>query len=255
MLPATLVRTGLRDLVRRPLHTGLMVLGVALGVAVVVAIDLANGAARRAFARSTEAIVGRATHQILGGPGGLEQDVLRRVRLEAGVRASAPIVEGVAVALDLGREPLRVLGVDPLSEGAFRDHVGGGRIGDAAFAPFFTDPKAVLLSATFARRHGLDLGSTLRIRAGDRVEELRVLGVVEAQDGASASALDGLMLLDVGAAQRLLRLEDRLSRIDLILASAEEREAVTQPPASRRPPRSRERAERQPWASSRPPSS
>ena len=30
----TLLLTGLRDLLRRPLHTGLMVLGVALGVAV-----------------------------------------------------------------------------------------------------------------------------------------------------------------------------------------------------------------------------
>ncbi len=55
LIPSTLLRTGMRDLVRRPLHTGLMVLGVALGVAVVVAIDLANGAARRGFVRSTEA--------------------------------------------------------------------------------------------------------------------------------------------------------------------------------------------------------
>ena len=46
----TLLLTGLRDLVRRPLHTGLMVLGVALGVAVVIAIDLANTSARRGFA-------------------------------------------------------------------------------------------------------------------------------------------------------------------------------------------------------------
>ena len=240
MLPATLLRTGLRDLVRRPLHTGLMVLGVALGVAVVVAIDLANGAARRGFARSTEAIVGRATHQVLGGPGGLEQEVFRRLRVETGIRASAPIVEGVAVALDLGREPLRVLGVDPLSEGPFRGHLGSGTVADAAFAPFFTDPRAVLLSATFARRHGLGLGSPLRVRAGDRVEELRVLGLIEAQDAASVSALDGLLLLDVGAAQRLLRLPDRLSRIDLILASAEEREAVASllPPDARLAPAS-----------------
>ena len=42
----SLLLTGLRDLIRRPLHTGLMILGVALGVAVVVSIDLANSAAR-----------------------------------------------------------------------------------------------------------------------------------------------------------------------------------------------------------------
>ena len=35
------------------------------------------------------------------------------------VGASAPIVEGVVTALDLDRQPLEVLGVDPLSEGRF----------------------------------------------------------------------------------------------------------------------------------------
>jgi putative ABC transport system permease protein len=82
-LTRTLLLTGLRDLVRRPLHTGLMIAGVALGVAVVVAIDLANTSARRGFVRSTQAVTGRATHQVLGGPGGLPQDVFRRVRVEA----------------------------------------------------------------------------------------------------------------------------------------------------------------------------
>src|SRR6266571_1970984 len=98
MLTRSLLRTGLRDLRRRPLHTGLMILGVALGVAVVVAIDLANGSARRAFALSTEAVVGRATHQVLGGPSGLPEELFRRLRLE-GLRRSAPVFEGVAVAL------------------------------------------------------------------------------------------------------------------------------------------------------------
>ena len=84
----TLLLTGLRDLVRRPLHTGLMVLGVALGVAVVIAIDLANTSAKAGFRRSTETVTGRATHQVLGGPSGLPEDVFRRIRVEAGIRAS-----------------------------------------------------------------------------------------------------------------------------------------------------------------------
>ena len=151
MLPPTLLRTGLRDLLRRPLHSGLMILGVALGVAVVVAIDLANGAAQRGFARSTEAVVGRATHQVVGGPSGLAEDLYRRLRVEGGVRPSAPVVEGVVVALDLDRQPLRVLGVDPLAEAPFRGHLQGGSIAEAAFGPFFTDPKAALVGASLAR--------------------------------------------------------------------------------------------------------
>src|SRR5262249_61404234 len=96
---------GLRGLRRRPLHTGLMVLGVALGVAVVIAVDLANTSAARGFTRSTEAVVGRATHVVRGGPGGLPQDVFRRIRLGRGFRASAPIVDGDALARGLHPQP------------------------------------------------------------------------------------------------------------------------------------------------------
>ena len=226
MLPPTLLRTGLRDLVRRPLHTGLMILGVALGVAVVIAIDLANGAAQRGFARSTEAVVGRATHQVLGGPSGLSEDLYRRLRVEGGVRPSAPVVEGVVVALDLDRQPLHVLGVDPLAEAPFRGHLGDGNVAEAAFGPFFTDPKAVLLGASLAERHGLVPGSPLRVQAGDQIVTLRVLGLVDTPDADRRRTLDGLLILDVASAQRLLRMEGRLSRIDLILPGPREAEAV-----------------------------
>ena len=60
---------GWRYLLRHPWQTSLMILGIALGVSVMVAIDLANSAASRAFDLSTDAIAGRATHQIIGGPG------------------------------------------------------------------------------------------------------------------------------------------------------------------------------------------
>ena len=64
----TLLKTSLRHLLRHPWQVGLAMLGVALGVAVVVSIDLANGSAKRAFTLSAETVAGRATHQILGGP-------------------------------------------------------------------------------------------------------------------------------------------------------------------------------------------
>ncbi len=47
-----LARIALRHLRRHPWQLGLAVLGIALGVAVTVSIDLANESARRAFARS-----------------------------------------------------------------------------------------------------------------------------------------------------------------------------------------------------------
>jgi putative ABC transport system permease protein len=221
VIPRGLLRTGVRDLVRRPLHTGLMVLGIALGVAVVVAIDLANSAARRGFARSTEAVAGRATHQVRGGSAGLAQEVYTRLRVELAGRPAAPVVEGVVSALDLGREPLRVLGIDPLAEAPFRGHLGGGGVGDPAFAAFLTDSRAVLVGASFAGRHGLAPGSPLRVQAGDRRETLRVLGLVQTREPESQKSLDGLLLMDVGSAQRLLGMPGHVSHVDLILENGE----------------------------------
>jgi len=211
-----------------------MILGVALGVAVVIAIDLANGAARRGFARSTEAVAGRATHEVLGGPSGLPEELLGRIRAEAGVRASAPVVEGLAVALDLDRQPLRILGLDPLSEAPFRGHLGGGSLTKPAFARFFTDDRAVLVGGGLARRYGLRPGSPLRLQIQDRVETLEVLGVVQAGAGEASAALDGLVLMDVGTAQRRLGTEGRLTRIDLVAGENEAaRVARLLPPGAR----------------------
>ena len=61
-----LARIALRYLRRHPWQLTLAVLGIALGVAVAVSIDLANESARRAFSLATVAVTGRATHQVVG---------------------------------------------------------------------------------------------------------------------------------------------------------------------------------------------
>ncbi|MEZ4555232.1 MAG: hypothetical protein R2854_02045 [Caldilineaceae bacterium] len=53
---------------------------MAIGVAMIVAIDLANGSAERAFNLGAETVAGRATHQIVGGPTGLDEAVYTRLR-------------------------------------------------------------------------------------------------------------------------------------------------------------------------------
>lgn len=217
-----------------------MVAGVALGVALVIAIDLANDAARRGFLRSTQAVVGQATHRVLGGPGGLEQDVFRRVRMEAGLRRSAPVVEGHAIALDLDRQPVRVLGIDPLSEAPFRGHLGrlpGGAQGAPALpdlAPFMADARAAIMGADVARHYGLGLGAALRLRVEGRDVVLRIAGLIDAADSEARRALDGLVLVDVGTAQALFRMPGRLSHVDLVAdAVALERVARVLPASAR----------------------
>jgi putative ABC transport system permease protein len=211
-----LLRFGLRDLLRRPLHTGLMVLGIALGVAVVVAIDLANESARVGMARSTAAVTGRSTHRIVGGARGVPQEVYERLRVEWGIRASAPVVEGYCLGLDRPRGPLRVLGVDPLADGPFRGQVGQRSLAAPGFSRFFTEPTGVLVSADLAQAESLSLGTSFRVLVDDRERSLKVIGQIVPADDAESASLSGLLIMDVGAAQRLFGREGFLSHIDLI---------------------------------------
>jgi putative ABC transport system permease protein len=196
-----------------------MVLGVALGVAVVIAIDLAGASAGRSFEHSTEAVVGRATHQVLGGPRGLPEALYRHLRVDLGLRPSAPVMDVAAIGIDLDRQPLRILGVDPLAEAPFRSHLHAPALGEGGLARLLTEPGAVLIGAGLADRYGLGAGRPLRLQIGDRLLTLGVLGVITPEDEVALHALDGLVLMDVGTAQKLLHQEGRLSRIDLILTA------------------------------------
>ena len=94
-----LARSSRRYLTRRPLRLLLAIGGVALGVSVVVAIDLVNASATRAFRLSTEAIAGRATHQISGGSAGLDEALFARLVSMPGAPPLAPLVEDAVVVL------------------------------------------------------------------------------------------------------------------------------------------------------------
>src|SRR5690606_1883751 len=111
--PRAIFRLAWRHSWRRPLQSLFLIAGVAIGVAMIVAIDLANGSAERAFALGTETVAGRATHVIIGGPTGLDEQVYTDLRRDLGFRMSAPVVEGYLIVEELDRQPMRLLGVDP----------------------------------------------------------------------------------------------------------------------------------------------
>lgn len=216
----SLFKVGLRYWRRRLWQTGLAILGIALGVAVVVAIDLANGSAQRAFMLATEAVSGRATHQIVGGPTGLDEAVYRALRLEQGLRESAPVVEGYVAPLD-GGQALRLLGVDPFAEAPFRSYVttqGTAATGD--LTAFLTEPGAVLMSEGLAAARGLAPGDTLTVRVADQRKPLRLVGLLRPADDVSRRALDNLLLSDISTAQETLDMVGKLSHIDLIIDTA-----------------------------------
>ncbi|HYN88930.1 MAG TPA: ABC transporter permease, partial [Ardenticatenaceae bacterium] len=188
MRPA-LLRLALRHLPKRVFQSLLVLLGIALGVAVVVAVDIANASARRAFQLSTELVVGRATHQISGGPSGVPAEVYRRVRTELGAYPVAPVVEGYVRAEALGGRALRLLGVDAFSEPPFRDYLGGQQALPIEVATaLLVVPGSVLLAEAEAQRYGLETGDLVSLEVGSNRVEVRVVGLLKPRDEVSRRA-------------------------------------------------------------------
>ena len=202
-------------------QVGLALLGVALGVAVVVAIDVANESARRAFVLATQSIVGRATHQIVGGPNGVSEEVYRRLRLTGKVRALAPVVESDVAAPDYPGWIFHVLGVDAFAEAPFRPYLSSaGASPDNDFSAFLTQPATGLIAAATARQLGLAIGDRLRIRVGTRHQFITLVGLL-APNESGASAVENLLITDIATAQEILGLDGQLSRVDVRVPEGE----------------------------------
>ena len=221
MLSRTLLNVGWRYLLRHPWQSVLMIVGITLGVAVMVAIDLANVSASQAFDLSTEAVAGRATHQIVGGPQGLDESVyvaLRRAGLANDGIASAPIISDYVSSPQLGNRPVQLLGIDPFAEAPFRNYVTDGQnVPVAQLTAFLTQPGAVLLSRDVADRYGLEIGAPLELTVGGYQRAAFVAGMVQPTDNLSRRALDGMLLADISTAQELTGRIGKLDRIDLLV--------------------------------------
>lgn len=201
-------RASTRFFARHLWQLALAVLGIALGVAVVVAVDLANASARMAFHLSVQAVAGRATHEIVGGPQGLADSLYRRLNVQAGITAAAPIVSGYGQARG---ETLHIVGVAPFAEAPLARF----RLPrHASAAALITRPDSAWLGRRTAARLGVQRGDRLTLRVQGRRVTLHVTGLIGGRRGAIT---DGLLITDIATAQSLLQRIGRLDRIDLRL--------------------------------------
>ena len=182
----------LRTLLRHPVQFAIMTLGIALGVAVMVGIDLANASAARAFEISTNAISGRATHAIIGSAGDVDEAVYVRLRTDSRWRGSfesAPLVIAYAASPQLGEVPFTVLGIDPFAEAPFRGYLSAGRQpAPETIAALLTVPRTILLSATTAERYGLEPCSASVLRDELSMDASSGSSSIDASSAVSSSA-------------------------------------------------------------------
>jgi|HubBroStandDraft_1064217.scaffolds.fasta_scaffold00244_25 putative ABC transport system permease protein len=218
---STLHTASLRYLLRHPAQLTLALVGLALGVGTIAAVDIATASAQRAFELSIEAVNGAATEQIVGGPAGVDQTLYVRLRTHAlesdGPQPLyAPVLEGYVT---IGERTLELLGIDPFASAELEaDSAPAGALalsaGDTgSLRRWFTVPGAVAMSAAAARELGVPPGGSFELRiAGNTYTATRVVTVAD-----TVAASDTLLLTDIAQAQEWLGARGRLSRIDVRL--------------------------------------
>jgi len=212
-------RAGRRFLLRHPGQLGLALVGIALGVAVVVGVDLANDSARRGFELSAALVTGRATHQLVGVSGTLPDAMYARLRRELGIHRAAPVIEAPVRLPAAPDRAFTLLGVDPLAEAPLRDEVTPGA-GELDLVRLQTVPGTVILPQPLADRLGAKIGSHFELVAGGREQRVEVAGVIEV-DRARREVAGAILFADIATAQELTGMIGRITRIDLVLSPAE----------------------------------
>ncbi len=206
---------------RMPLQAILPILGIAVGVAAIVAIDLGSGSTVSSFRHTMQKLDGNATDQVFPSTEPLRGQLAYELARVDGVTAAAPVLETMVLA---GGEPLRVYGVDPFAESGVRQ-LGLTDLGsedldtNTLFTRFLSEPGALVVSAPFARRQNLAPGDRLTVAVGAQLREAFILATLPERVG-DVDVPDNLALCDVATAQELTGRDD-VSRIDLVLEESD----------------------------------
>ena len=234
----------LRPLLRERARTLTTSVGIALGVGVVIAIQLTNQSSVRGFETALETVAGKAAVEVVG-VGGIDETLLPGVGWLREFGAASPVIEG-EMALVQGdarmvrrAEALRVLGVDILRDLTLRDYMVGsavtasgdvvadddGEITPQRFLELLTSAQSVVITEKLARRRGYTVGSEIRLMAGDRVNTYVVRGLLK--DEGPARVMDGsFVLMDIAAAQLAFARLGRIDRIDVQLSGSPDSDAI-----------------------------
>lgn len=233
----------LRPLFREPVRTALTVFAIALGVAVVLAIDLAGNAATGSFHSSMETLSGDNDLEITASGGIPEAAVGTLAGLPYNLRIS-PRIEDFAVVTET-KQALPLIGLDLVAQAnsfgagkadagaanstanVFPSPLGGGDCGGASSKvpsdveqssatskqesvpagglPCIDDPESIWVGSSLGRAPG----DKLRLLINDEEHDYIVRGVYPDSEGNEAA-----IVMDIASAQRAL---SRFGRIDRVL--------------------------------------
>jgi len=230
----------LRPLIADRVRTITTVLGVSLGIAVVIAIQLTNASSVRGFETALETVAGKTGIEVIGAGTGVDETMIPQLSWLREYGVISPVIEGSAALVtgDVRQlnsrrqlEAVKLLGIDILRDQPFRDYhllelqrLGAGPSGRSAeedfntqrFLEILTSPQTVVITEKLAVRRHYAMGSTLTLMIGDRVIDFVVRGILKNEG--PARVLDGnFILMDIAAAQLAFDRLGRVDRLDILL--------------------------------------
>ena len=203
-------RLMVRPLLHEPIRLGLTVLAVALGVAVVLAIDLAGDAAAGSFRSSMEALSGGNDLEVVAA-GGVPESVVATLAVEPYQLGLSPRMEDFAVNT-VTKETVPLVGLDLVGEAGndiFQNSLQTNQpssepTGKESLA-MLEDPQSIWVSPHL----GKSPGEHLSLLVNDKMLDCLVRGVLPEK-----SVSEDVILMDIAGAQRAL---GRFGRVDRIL--------------------------------------
>lgn len=215
---AILFKSGINYSLKNPWQTLLSIVGIMLGIAVVISIDIANHSANKAFELSMESVSGKATHQIIGNHIGLPDSIFKLIKRKFYIEKAAPVVEKFVRIKGNSSQTFTLIGIDPFYEQPFRDYTGNFRSQEIFnLSSFMTDKGAVILSRNTSERIALKVGDKFQIEVDGKPIDLTLIGIIDAGSETKNKLIENLIICDIGNAQSISGISNNLTRIDLIL--------------------------------------
>ena len=210
-----------RHLLRHPLIALCNVLGIALGVAVFLAMQTSNRSANRAFAASIDLVSGKAHAELRSEGSGFDETLFADCRKLPAVAAATAMVETYATLPKHPGDYVHILGVDvftapPFQTASFKPEAWRG----FDLERFIAEPGQVIVPGPVAKVFGWKSGQRVEIEAAGRRHSLTILHVVpsEAMDGsAAADSGNRVVLMDIGWAQEMLGQAGKIQAIQFLL--------------------------------------